>query len=90
MGALGSIDKKTGWVLMEIPILLVVLYFFSQSQTGLSVSSFLSVSGIMVGFFMMHYFNRAVIYPQRLKWLAKPCLFTQCLHRWCSILLMAI
>ena len=26
MGALGSIDKKTGWVLMEIPILLVVLY----------------------------------------------------------------
>ena len=35
---------------MEIPILLVVWYFFSQSQTGLSVSSFLSVSGIMVGF----------------------------------------
>ena len=67
MGALGSIDKKTGWVLMEIPILLVVWYFFSQSQTGLNVSSFLSVSGIMVGFFMMHYFNRAVIYPQRIK-----------------------
>ena len=67
MGALGSIDKKTGWVLMEIPVLLVVGYFFLQNQTGLDVSSLMSVSGIMVAFFVVHYFNRAVIYPQRIK-----------------------
>ena len=67
MGALGSIDKKTGWVLMEIPVLLVVGYFFLQNQIGLNVSSFMSVSGVMVAFFIVHYFNRAVIYPQRIK-----------------------
>ena len=67
MGVLGSIDKKTGWVLMEIPVLLVVGYFFLQNQTGLDVSSLMSVSGIMVAFFVVHYFNRAVIYPQRIK-----------------------
>ena len=67
MGVLGSIDKKTGWVLMEIPVLLIVGYFFLQNQTGLDVSSLMSVSGIMVAFFVVHYFNRAVIYPQRIK-----------------------
>ncbi len=67
MGALGSIDKKTGWVLMEIPVLLVVGYFFLQNQAGINLSSFLSVSGVMVAFFIIHYFNRAVIYPQRIK-----------------------
>lgn len=61
MRKLGSIDKKTGWVVMEIPILLVVGYFFLQGQNELNVSA------IMVAFFMMHYFNRAIIYPQRIK-----------------------
>ena len=67
IGVLGSIDKKTGWVLMEIPVLLVVGYFFLQNQTGLDVSFLMSVSGIMVAFFVVHYINRAVIYPQRIK-----------------------
>lgn len=57
----GSIDKKTGWVLMEIPILLVVSYFF------LAGSNPLNVSVVMFGAFFIHYFNRAIIYPQRIK-----------------------
>jgi protein-S-isoprenylcysteine O-methyltransferase Ste14 len=61
MRLFGSIDKKTGWVIMEIPILLVVCYFFFQGQHALNVSA------IMVGVFVMHYFNRAIIFPQRIK-----------------------
>ena len=61
MRLLGSIDKKTGWVIMEIPILLVVCYFFFQGQNELNVSV------IMVGVFCVHYFNRAIIFPQRIK-----------------------
>ncbi len=61
MRLFGSIDKKTGWVIMEIPILLVVCYFFFKGQNDINVSS------VMVAAFVMHYFNRAIIFPQRIK-----------------------
>jgi protein-S-isoprenylcysteine O-methyltransferase Ste14 len=58
---LGSIDKKLGWILMEIPILITVLFFHIASSTEYNVSS------IIVAFFVLHYTNRALIYPYRIK-----------------------
>lgn len=58
---LGSIDKKLGWIIMEIPILIVVLYFFIQGGNPINVSV------VMIAVFVMHYFNRAIIFPQRIK-----------------------
>ncbi len=58
---LGTIDKRTGWVIMEIPVLVVVIasYVLAGGQ--------LDISAIMVGVFVLHYVNRALIYPWRLK-----------------------
>ncbi len=58
---LGSIDKKLGWIILETPILIVVSFFFIMGQHPLNVSA------IMVGIFLLHYVNRALIYPQRIK-----------------------
>ncbi|NRB38217.1 MAG: DUF1295 domain-containing protein [Pseudomonadales bacterium] len=61
MGALGMMDKKTGWIVMEVPILIVVIAFY------LAGSNPINVSFIMLAVFVMHYFNRAIIYPRRIK-----------------------
>lgn len=58
---LGTIDKKLGWIIMEIPILVVVLYFY------LAGSEPLNVSVIFVAAFVLHYANRALIYPHRIR-----------------------
>jgi len=57
----GNINKRTGWILMEIPILITVLFYF------LSGNQALNPSVIMVGAFVLHYINRALIYPYRIK-----------------------
>ena len=59
--ALGTIDKKLGWIIMEVPILITVIFFYWQSDAPMNVSV------IMVGFFVLHYSNRALIYPHRIK-----------------------
>ncbi len=58
---LGSIDKKKGWMIMETPILISVIYFHLASVESIHVASF------MVLAFVIHYLNRALIYPQRIK-----------------------
>ena len=58
---LGVIDKKMGWIIMEVPILISVIYFYAAADTPMNVSV------VMVGFFVMHYANRALIYPHRIK-----------------------
>lgn len=57
----GSINKKTGWIIMEVPILITVITFYLLGDDPLNVSA------IMVGAFVMHYTNRALIYPHRIK-----------------------
>ncbi|CAA0091800.1 Uncharacterised protein [BD1-7 clade bacterium] len=57
----GSINKRAGWIIMEIPILIVVLYFFLTGSHGWNASA------VMVAFFVMHYINRALIFPYRIK-----------------------
>lgn len=58
---LGSIDKKKGWMIMETPILISVLFFHLASVKTIHVAS------LMVLAFVIHYVNRALIYPQRIK-----------------------
>jgi 3-oxo-5-alpha-steroid 4-dehydrogenase 1 len=58
---MGSVDKKIGWIIMETPILISVLYFY------LSGSNSLNASAVMVAAFVFHYGYRALIYPHRIK-----------------------
>jgi len=61
LSQLGSIDKKTGWILMESPVLIAVSYFY---WTG---SNALDASAVIVGAFVLHYVHRALIFPHRIK-----------------------
>jgi 3-oxo-5-alpha-steroid 4-dehydrogenase 1 len=59
--ALGTIDKKLGWIIMETPILIVVAYFYLAGPEPLNVSA------IFIALFMLHYTHRALIFPHRIK-----------------------
>lgn len=61
LSVLGMIDKKLGWIIMETPILLSVLYFY------LSGSNPLNASVVMIAAFVLHYAHRALIYPHRIR-----------------------
>ena len=56
------IDNRLGWILMEIPalILLVIFYF----KYGGTISS---VSLLFVALWCVHYLNRSLIFPFRIK-----------------------
>ena len=56
-----SIPNHIGWILMEIPALLVFLYF--SITGGLEKNS---VVWIIVSLFCLHYVNRSLIYPLRI------------------------
>lgn len=58
---LGTINKKTGWIVMELPILIAVIGFYLAGSQGLNLSA------LMVAAFVIHYSNRALIYPHRIK-----------------------
>ncbi len=58
---LGNIDKRTGWIIMEIPVLLVVIYFYAATDAPMNASV------VIVGAFVFHYINRALIFPYRIK-----------------------
>lgn len=58
---LGTVDKKTGWVLMELPVLATVLGVY------IAIGNFTLVSTIVVGAFVCHYVNRALIFPYRIR-----------------------
>jgi 3-oxo-5-alpha-steroid 4-dehydrogenase 1 len=56
-----TINNKLGWVLMESPSLLIMLYFL------LSGNSFNSYAWILFMLWILHYANRSFIYPLRIK-----------------------
>lgn len=58
---LGDINKRAGWIIMETPVLISVIYFYCVSATEINASI------VMVGVFIVHYFHRAIIYPYRIK-----------------------
>jgi len=55
-----EISNKIGWILMEIPSFLIILYFFIVYNQS-SYASMLSV------LWLIHYFNRSFIYPLRIR-----------------------
>lgn len=58
---LGSVDKKWAWIIMETPILLSVGYFYFSGSNPINASI------VLIGAFVLHYANRALIYPHRIK-----------------------
>lgn len=57
-----SMNNKAAWLIMELPSLLIMIYFLIVGS-----KSFLSYSYILFCLWIIHYFNRAMIYPFRIK-----------------------
>lgn len=55
------IPNKWGWVIMELPVLVVLWIFLAPVINNIS-----TVVWMMVGMFCLHYFNRVFIFPFRL------------------------
>ena len=55
------IDNKLGWIIMELPALVVcpIVYFLFESTYDLSL--------LFISIWVIHYFNRTIIYPFRIK-----------------------
>ena len=56
------IDNRTAWIIMELPALVVLPIWMIYGQTDYSLPVM-----IMVGLFVLHYFNRVVIFPLRIR-----------------------
>ena len=56
-----QIDNYLGWLLMELPALLIMLFFFTKNFNTDNL-----VMELMIGLFCLHYFNRSFIFPFRL------------------------
>jgi len=56
------VSNKWGWLIMELPVLLVLWGFLYPS-----VYSLAGVVWVMIGLFSLHYFNRVFIFPFRLR-----------------------
>src|SRR5579863_9242707 len=57
-----SIGNKVGWFVMELPSLSIMVYFLFWGD-----HSFQSCAWILFAFWILHYFNRTLIYPIRIK-----------------------
>jgi len=57
-----TISNKIGWILMELPALLVcpIYYIFYNSNLY-------TINTIFILLWILHYFNRTIIYPLRIK-----------------------
>jgi 3-oxo-5-alpha-steroid 4-dehydrogenase 1 len=55
------ISNKYGWLLMEMPVLVVVGFFVLPAAPGIAAATW-----VMTGLFCFHYINRAFIFPFRL------------------------
>ena len=56
------IDNKLGWLLMELPSLLIMAYYLCWGSR-----SFSSYAWVLFGLWILHYFHRSLIYPLRIK-----------------------
>jgi 3-oxo-5-alpha-steroid 4-dehydrogenase 1 len=57
-----SVNNKLGWFIMEMPSLLIMLYFLFWGT-----NSFNSYIWILFVLWILHYFNRTLIFPLRIK-----------------------
>lgn len=56
-----QIDNHYGWLMMELPALVVMLFFLVKNFSADN-----SPVELMIGLFCLHYFNRTFIFPFRL------------------------
>lgn len=56
------ISNKLGWFFMELPALILFIYFFLSQEPNWSIT-IIFISGAWV----LHYFNRTIIFPLRIK-----------------------
>jgi hypothetical protein len=56
-----QVANHHGWLLMELPALAIMLFFFIKNFTKENIAI-----GLMTGLFCLHYFNRSFIFPFRL------------------------
>jgi 3-oxo-5-alpha-steroid 4-dehydrogenase 1 len=56
------IDNKLGWFIMEFFVLLVLFGFLYFGKNSVSL-----VSGVIVSLFTIHYLNRSIVFPLRIK-----------------------
>lgn len=56
------ISNRMGWLLMELPVLIVLFIFLLPVAKIISITSW-----VLIGLFCLHYFNRAFIFPFRLR-----------------------
>lgn len=52
------IGNKAGWVIMELPSFLIMLYFLVSNGK-------INYSGFLMGLWVLHYFNRSFVFPLR-------------------------
>jgi len=57
-----TISNKIGWILMELPALLVCPIYYILHNTNLY-----TLNTIFILLWVLHYFNRTIIYPLRIK-----------------------
>ena len=55
------ISNKWGWMIMELPVLIVLWLFIAPAISKIS-----TVSWLMIGLFCMHYINRIFVFPFRI------------------------
>ncbi|MFL2666412.1 MAG: DUF1295 domain-containing protein [Flavobacteriaceae bacterium] len=57
-----TINNKIGWILMELPALVICpIYYILQN------SNLYTINTIFISLWILHYFNRTIIYPLRIK-----------------------
>ena len=61
-----QVDNHYGWLMMELPALAVMIFFFVHNFSKANM-----VVELMTGLFCLHYFNRSFIFPFRLHTLGK-------------------
>jgi len=57
-----TINNKLGWFIMELPSLLIMIFFLLQ---GLKRG--IEFAWVLFAFWIVHYVNRTIIYPMRIK-----------------------
>lgn len=56
------LSSRVAWILMETPVFIIVLVYGIKHYDSINLSN-----SILIGLFLLHYFNRCFIYPFRLK-----------------------
>ena len=62
-----TIDNRLGWIIMESPAIWWFTIVFASGLIGLAESAPSAVAWILWSFWMIHYLNRGLIFPLRIR-----------------------